>query len=49
VAGLSITDPVATESAIKQIPGVITVGLFAQRGANVCLLGTAEGVKTLTF
>jgi ribose 5-phosphate isomerase A len=49
VAGLSITDPVALESTINQIPGVITVGLFAQRGANVCLLGTAEGVKTLAF
>jgi ribose 5-phosphate isomerase A len=49
VAGLSITDPVGLESTINQIPGVITVGLFAQRGANVCLLGTADGVKTLTF
>lgn len=49
VAGLSITDPVALESQINQIIGVITVGLFAQRGANVCLLGTPEGVKTLTF
>jgi ribose 5-phosphate isomerase A len=49
VTGLSITDPVALESTINQITGVITVGLFARRGANVCLLGTAEGVKTLTF
>lgn len=49
VAGLSITDPVALESTINQIIGVITVGLFARRGANVCLLGTAEGVQTLTF
>jgi ribose 5-phosphate isomerase A len=49
VAGLSIADPVALESRINQIPGVITVGLFAQRGANVCLLATAEGVKTLSF
>jgi ribose 5-phosphate isomerase A len=29
--------------------GVIAVGLFAKAGANVCLLGTPEGVKTLTF
>jgi len=29
--------------------GVIAVGLFAQRGADVCLLGTSEGVRTLTF
>lgn len=49
VAGLSITDPVALEQEINQVPGVIAVGLFALRGADVCLLGTGEGVKTLTF
>ncbi|MBV7535856.1 ribose-5-phosphate isomerase RpiA [Duganella sp. sic0402] len=49
VAGLSITDPKALEAQINQIVGVIAVGLFAARGANVCLLGMAEGVKTLTF
>jgi len=49
VAGLSITDPVALESEINQIVGVIAVGLFARRGADVCLLGTGDGVKTLTF
>ena len=49
VAGLAITDPVALEAKINQIVGVIAVGLFAARGADVCLLGTAEGVKTLTF
>jgi ribose 5-phosphate isomerase A len=49
VAGLAITDPVALESQINQIVGVIAVGLFARRGANVCLLGTGDGVKTLTF
>ena len=49
VAGLAITDPVALENEINQIVGVIAVGLFAQRGANVCLLGTGEGVKTLSF
>jgi ribose 5-phosphate isomerase A len=49
VAGLSITDPVGLEHQINQIVGVIAVGLFAQRGANVCLLGMADGVKTLTF
>ena len=49
VSGLSITDPVALEAQINQIVGVIAVGLFAARGANVCLLGMAEGVKTLTF
>ena len=49
VAGLKIVDPVGLEREINQIVGVIAVGLFAQRGADVCLLGTAEGVKTLTF
>jgi ribose 5-phosphate isomerase A len=49
VAGLSITDPVALENTINGITGVIAVGLFAARGANVCLLGTAEGVKTLSW
>ena len=49
VAGLSISDPVALEREINQIPGVVAVGLFAQRGADVCLLGAGDGVKTLTF
>lgn len=49
VGGLAIRDPVALETEINQIVGVITVGLFARRGANICLLGTAEGVKTLRF
>jgi ribose 5-phosphate isomerase A len=49
VSGLSITDPKALEAQVNQIVGVIAVGLFAARGANICLLGTAEGVKTLKF
>jgi len=49
VAGLAITDPVGLEARINQIVGVIAVGLFAARGADVCLLGTPDGVKTLTF
>ena len=48
VAGLSITDPPAFESAVNQISGVVTVGLFARQPADVLLLGTAQGVKTLT-
>jgi ribose 5-phosphate isomerase A len=48
VHGLAITDPVGLESRINQIPGVVTNGLFAQRGADVLLLATAEGVKTYT-
>jgi ribose 5-phosphate isomerase A len=45
VRGLSITDPRATEARINQIVGVVTNGLFAARGADVLLLGTAEGVR----
>ncbi|MBC3916336.1 ribose-5-phosphate isomerase RpiA [Undibacterium sp. CY18W] len=49
IHGLQIADPVALEATINNIVGVVTVGLFAQQGANVCLLGTSEGVKTLQF
>ncbi len=49
VHGLQIKDPSALEAEINNIVGVVTVGLFARHGANVCLLGTAEGVKTLVF
>lgn len=45
-SGLSITDPVALEREINAWPGVVTVGLFAARGADRLLLGTAEGVKS---
>jgi ribose 5-phosphate isomerase A len=47
VSGLRITDPVALETRIGQIAGVVTVGLFAHRGADVILLGTDRGVQTL--
>jgi ribose 5-phosphate isomerase A len=47
VHDLSITDPVALESALNQIPGVVTVGLFAHRPADVLLLGSDTGVKRL--
>lgn len=49
VHGLQIKDPSTLEAEINNIVGVVTVGLFARHGANVCLLGTAEGVKTLIF
>ncbi len=48
VAGLTILDPVELEEAINNITGVVSVGLFAKRGADVLLLGTAGGVRTLT-
>lgn len=49
VTGLQITDPLAFESQVNQWPGVVTVGVFAHQKASVCLLGTTDGVKTLTF
>lgn len=48
VQGLSITDPVGMEERINQIVGVVTNGLFAERGADVLLLAAPEGVKTYT-
>ncbi len=45
VHGLRIVDPVALEARINQIAGVVTNGLFAARGADVLLLGTADGVR----
>lgn len=48
VAGLTILEPVELEGAINSITGVVSVGLFAKRGADVLLLGTASGVRTLT-
>ena len=49
VTGLQIADPVAFEAEVSQWPGVVTVGVFAFQRAQVCLLGTASGVKTLNF
>jgi ribose 5-phosphate isomerase A len=47
VHGLRIADPASLESQINQIVGVVTNGLFARRGADTLLLGTAAGVKIL--
>jgi ribose 5-phosphate isomerase A len=49
VTGLAITDPAQLESDVNQWPGVVTVGIFARNRASVCLLGTPNGVKTLSF
>ena len=48
VHGLQIMSPVEMESALDHIAGVVTNGLFARRAADVLLLGTADGVKTMT-
>jgi len=45
--GLSIVDPKALERDINQITGVVTNGLFAQRPADLLLLGTSEGVQSI--
>ncbi len=47
VKGLVIIDPKGLEARINQIAGVVTNGLFAIRPADLLLLGTAEGVKTI--
>jgi len=47
VHGLQITDPKGLEAQINQITGVVTNGLFAVRPANLLLLGTADGVRTI--
>src|ERR1035437_867688 len=49
VSGLQIADPLAFETQVSQWPGVVTVGVFAFQKAQVCLLGTASGVKTMIF
>lgn len=48
VHGLQIREPQALEQALNQIPGVVTNGLFALRGADVALLASPDGVITLT-
>ena len=48
VHGFSIVDPVKLETQINQLAGVVTVGLFAQRPADVLLIGSPAGVQTRT-
>lgn len=45
---LALADPVAFETAVNQIAGVVTVGLFAHRRADLLLVGGANGVETIT-
>lgn len=47
VSNLDISDPRSLETRINGIAGVVSVGLFAHRGADVLLLGTASGVRTI--
>ncbi len=48
VHNMEIMEPVKLEETLNQITGVVTNGLFACRPADVLLLGTENGVKTLT-
>ena len=49
ISGLQIARPEELERIINNMAGIVTVGLFAQRGANVCLLGSPDGVKVVEF
>jgi ribose 5-phosphate isomerase A len=49
VRGLAIEDPMSMEREINQWPGVVSVGIFARNKADVCLLGSARGVRTMTY
>ena len=48
VRNLEITEPLKLEQEINNIAGVVTNGLFALRPADVLILGTEDGVETLT-
>lgn len=47
VHDLAITDPPALEQQLNQIPGIVTVGLFAHRAADVLLIGAASGIEVV--
>jgi len=48
VHGLSVPDPRQMEAALNQIAGVVSNGLFARRPADLLLLGTDDGVRTMS-
>jgi ribose 5-phosphate isomerase A len=48
IKGLQIHSPKDTETALDNIVGIVTNGLFANKGADILLLGTSQGVRTLT-
>jgi ribose 5-phosphate isomerase A len=47
VSGLSLDDPERLEVALAAIPGVVDAGIFARRRADVVLVGSEAGVRTL--
>ena len=48
VHNLSIPEPLEVESRLNQIPGIVTVGLFAQRRADVLLVSRDDGVRQMS-
>lgn len=48
VHGLAINDPLSMELAVDMIPGVVAVGLFARRGADVLISASATGIEEFT-
>ncbi|MEK7792504.1 MAG: ribose-5-phosphate isomerase A, partial [Pseudomonadota bacterium] len=49
VHGLQIMNPVELETTLNQITGIVTNGLFSRRAADALLLGTDQGVRTITL
>jgi ribose 5-phosphate isomerase A len=49
IHGLQILDPVGLETTLNEITGVVTNGLFARRGADVLLLSSGEGIRTISI
>jgi len=47
VHGLRIMGPVKLENDLNKLPGIVTVGIFANRPADVLIVGTPEGAKTV--
>ena len=47
VHNLQITNPVELESRLNQIPGIVTVGIFANRPADVILMADDKGIRRL--
>ncbi len=47
IHGLMISDPLVIEREINQIPGVVSVGLFARRPADIVIVGDGDGAKIL--
>ena len=47
VHDLQITNPLEMEARINRIPGVVTVGIFAERTADILLIGEDSGVREM--